>query len=252
MAMISLINTAIASQTGSYAGYAFAIPVNLATKILDDLMEFGSVKRGVLGVSFPSPAAEDQYLKQQGIKPGSIKGVYITDVQSGSAAAAAGLKEGDIIQSIGEANISSSAEFSERIARHRPGDKITLSYMRNGKTASASVTLKSEEANDLSQDTALLTDMYNRLGATFTPLTPDIKVHYNLNAGVLVNDVRIGGFFDRLGIQPGTIIVYANGRAVRAPEDIEAALLSARNGIVQVLAIAPDGSRMAFNFSLGT
>jgi Do/DeqQ family serine protease len=246
------INTAIASLTGSYAGYAFAIPVNLAIKILDDLMEFGSVKRGILGVSFPSPSAEDQFLKQQGINPGSIKGVYIIDVKSGSAAAIAGLKEGDIIQSIGGANISSSAEFSERIARHRPGDKITLSYLRNGKPASASVTLKGEEAKVLSENSGLLTEMYNRLGATFMPLPPEVKAHFNLSVGVLVNDVRIGGFFDRLGIQPGTIIVYANGRAVRGPEDIEAALLSARNGIVQVLAIAPDGSKMAFNFSLGT
>ncbi|HEV2831181.1 MAG TPA: trypsin-like peptidase domain-containing protein, partial [Hanamia sp.] len=84
------INTAIASQTGSYAGYAFAIPVNLAKKILDDLQKYGSVKRGVLGVSFPSPAAQNQFLKQQGINPASVSGVFITSVQPGGAAASAG------------------------------------------------------------------------------------------------------------------------------------------------------------------
>lgn len=105
------INSAIASQTGSYAGYAFAIPVNLAKKILDDLKNFGVVKRGVLGVSFLAPSAEDQYLIQQGLNPALVKGVYITGVQNESAAAAAGLKEGDIIQSIDGILLNSSTEF---------------------------------------------------------------------------------------------------------------------------------------------
>lgn len=105
------INSAIASQTGSYAGYAFAIPVNLAKKILDDLKNFGVVKRGVLCVSFPAPSAEDQYLIQQGLNPALVKGVYITGVQNESAAAAAGLKEGDIIQSIDGILLNSSTEF---------------------------------------------------------------------------------------------------------------------------------------------
>jgi len=109
------INSAIASQTGSYAGYSFAIPVNLANFFLVDLKNFGSVQRGVLGVSFPAPSAEDQYLAQKGLDPSSIKGMYITGVQTGSAAASAGLKEGDVIQNIDGITLSSSSEFSERI-----------------------------------------------------------------------------------------------------------------------------------------
>ena len=143
------INSAIASQTGSYAGYAFAIPVNLAKKILDDLKNYGRVKRGVLGVSFPSPSAEDQYMIQQGLNPANIKGVYITGVQTESAAAAAGLKEGDIIQSVDGVRLSSSSEFSERIARHQPGDVIKLTYLRNGNTGTASVTLKERKRRQL-------------------------------------------------------------------------------------------------------
>jgi Do/DeqQ family serine protease len=245
------INTAIASQTGSYAGYAFAIPVNLASKVLDDLKKFGSVKRGILGVSFPSPAVEDQYLKQQGINPSEVKGVYITDVQEGSAAAAAGLKEGDIIQSIDDVAISSSAEFSERIARHRPKDKITLSYLRNGRKGEATVTLKGEESRALARGEASLRDIYNRLGASFAPITPGIRERFDLDAGVVVTEVYEGGFFDQLGIPAGTIIVYINGKAVYRPQDIEAALMEGANGVIQILAIAPDGSRVAFNFSLG-
>lgn len=245
------INTAIASQTGSYAGYAFAIPVNLATKILDDLKKYGSVKRGILGVSFPSPVAEDQYLKQQGINPGTVKGVYIIDVQNGSAAAAAGLKEGDIIQSIDGVQIASSSEFSERIARKRPGDVIKLTYLRNGNAGTVSVTLKGEETATAKR-TQSLKEIYNRLGAGFTPLTGELKERLNINSGVVVTNVRSGGFFDQIGIPRGTIIVMINGKPINTPNDIDEALLSAQSGMIQILAIAPDGSRVAFNFSLGT
>ena len=244
------INTAIASMTGSYAGYAFAIPVSLVSKILKDLKEFGTVKRGMLGVSFPAPSVEDQYLKQQGIAPGSVRGVFVTGIQEGSAAASAGLEEGDIIQKIDGIAIYSSAEFSERIARHRPGDKIKLSYLRDGKVREASVTLKGEEAAKALAGGSLR-EIYNKLGATMSPLSADLKERLNLRAGVLVTEVRRGGFFYQVGIPPGTIITYINGNEVNSPADVEQALMEARNSRVQILAIAPDGSRVVFNFSLG-
>lgn len=247
------INTAIASQTGSYAGYAFAIPVNLAKKILDDLQKYGSVKRGVLGVSFPSPAAQGQFLKQQGINPASVSGVFITGVQPGGAAASAGLKEGDIIQSIDGVPVVSSSEFSEWIARHKPGDVIKLTYLRNGNSATASVTLKSEESSQTTAgSTRSLEEIYRKLGATFAPLSSALKQRFNLNSGVVVTDVLKGGFFDQLGIPRGTIIAFINGKPINNPKDIDTALLSAQRGTIQILAIAPDGSRVVFNFSLGT
>ncbi|HTN09072.1 trypsin-like peptidase domain-containing protein [Agriterribacter sp.] len=246
------INTAIASLTGSYAGYAFAIPVNLAKKVLEDLKEFGMVKRGILGVAFPAPSAEDQYFKQLGINPGSVKGVFITDIQKGSAAASAGLKEGDIIQSIDGVQLFSSTEFSERVARRRPGDQITLIYLRDGKTHSTSATLKGEEESKSLTDSGSLKEIYNKLGATFAPLTPAVKQRFNINSGVVVTEVRDGGFFDRLGIPPGIIITYINGRTVNNPKDIDEALVKSGNKTVQILGLAPDGSRVAFNFSLGT
>ncbi len=247
------INSAIASQTGSYAGYAFAIPVNLAKKILDDLKKYGTVKRGVLGVSFPAPLEEDQYFVQNGLNPASVKGVYITGVQTESAAAIAGLKEGDIIQSIDGMKLNSSAEFSERIARHKPGDVITLNYLRSGNTATASVTLKGDlPAKVTAKTNQPLQDIYDKLGATFAPLTNEIKQHFNLTSGVLVTNVRRSGFFYEVGIAPGTIIAFINGKAINNPKDIDSALLSAQSGMIQILAIAPDGSKVIFNFSLGT
>lgn len=245
------INAAIASMTGSYAGYAFAIPVNLAKKILDDFKQFGEVRRGLLGVNFPSPSTEDQFLKQQGIKPGTVNGVFITDIQPGSAAADAGLKAGDIIQKIDGEQIFSSSEFSERIARHRPGDEVKLSYLRDGKERSTTAKLKREDrSKDLASNQSL-NEMYEKLGARFVPLSPALKQRLRLTAGVVVTEVERNGVFGQLGIPPGTIIVYINGSEIVTPKDIETALLEAGRSRIQILAIAPDGSKVAFNFSFG-
>ena len=244
------INTAIASLTGSYAGYGFAVPVNLAKKILDDLKEFGEVRRGILGVSFPSPIVEDQFLQQQGIDPGTIKGVFITGIQKGSAADEAGLREGDIIKAIDSVEVFTSAEFTERIGRHRPGDEINIQYLRKNETLNAVATLKGIERESVASSESL-NAIYERLGAKFSTLTPAIKQRYNLRAGVLVTEVKRGGIFDMIGIPPGTVIVHINGQAMNTPEDIDNALVEARNAKVQILGIAPDGSRIAFDFSLG-
>jgi serine protease Do len=247
------INSAIASPTGSYAGYSFAIPINLAKKILDDLKNFGMVKRGVLGVSFPSPSAEDQYMIQQGLNPANIKGVYISGVQTESAAAAAGLKEGDIIQKIDGVQLNSSTEFSERIARRKPGDTIKLTYLRNNKDSTASVTLKGEDlAKNKVKTNQPLRDIYNKLGASFTPLTTELKQRFNINAGVVVANIRRGGFFDQIRIPVGTIIAFINSKPINNPNDIDAALLSSQSGLIRIFAFAPDGSKVVFDFSLGT
>ena len=169
-----------------------------------------------------------------------------------SAAAAAGLQEGDVIQSIDGVQLNSSAEFSERIARHRPGDVVKLTYLRDKQRRTTSATLKGEEATATARGNADLEKIYNKLGASFAPVPDAIKQQLNLQAGVLVREVRRGGFFDQVGIPSGTIIAFINGKTVDSPQDIDRALLSAQNGIIQVLAIAPDGSRVVFDFSLGT
>ena len=246
------INTAIASETGSYAGYAFAVPVNLAKKVLEDLKTFGTVKRGILGVSFPSPAVEEQYLKQQGLDPGKVVGVYIIGIQKGSSADKAGLKAGDIIQSIDGIALSSSSEFSERIARHRPSDAILLTYLRNGKANTVTATLDAEPKANEEKDGLSLDKIYEKLGASFEPLSPAIKQQFNIRSGVVVTDVAPGGFFGKIGIPPGTIIVNINGKPINTPKDIDQSLLSSQTGIIKIMAIAPDGSRVIFSFSLGT
>ncbi|WP_423147577.1 Do family serine endopeptidase [Rubrolithibacter danxiaensis] len=246
------INAAIASQSGNYEGYGFAIPINLAKKVLEDFKEFGTVKRGFLGVSFPTPASEDQILKEKGITPGSVKGVYITGVQDGSAADAAGLKEGDIIQSIDGNVVSSSAELSERVARHRPGDKIQLGYVREGKQKNISVTLKGEESLKTAKNVkGSSEELYNKLGASFAPLSSAQKQKYKINSGLVVSDVRQGGFFDQFEIPEGTIITSINGKTVNSIDDIDAALGALKDNMIRIMGIAADGARISYNFQIG-
>ena len=243
------INAAIASQTGSYTGYGFAIPINLAGKIVNDLRSFGEVRRGYLGVSFPAPATEDELLRRQGINPGTIQGVYITGVQSGSAAAAAGLQEGDIIQSINGTRVTSSAEFSERIARHRPGDKISLSYLRNGRSSNTSVTLKGQEAAEAIASTG--SALRSRLGANFAPLPNSAKQYYSIKSGLVVTSVERDSFFERYGLTRNTVITQVNGRPVNSISELDNALAASRNGIARIEGITPDGMRFLLNFPLG-
>ncbi|MEI6948607.1 trypsin-like peptidase domain-containing protein [Paraflavisolibacter sp. H34] len=244
------INAAIASMTGSYAGYGFAIPVNLARKILEDLKKYGEVRRGYLGVTFPTPLTEQQYFRQQGIDPGSVKGVYITGVQKGSAGQEAGLKAGDIVQRIDEAPLSSSAEFSERIARHQPGDKVQLTVLRAGKPQNLTATLKGEAAPGQENRLHSLEEIYATLGAAFAPVPAELKQYHKIRSGILVTDVRPGGFFDQVGVTAGTILILINGRPVNSPQDIDRALATAEGGRIQVEGIARDGSWIMFTFSL--
>lgn len=246
------INAAIASQTGSYAGYGFAIPVNLAKKIVSDLKQYGTVKRGLLGVTFPTPATEDQVLSQRGINPGTVNGVYITGVQPGSAAATAGLKEGDVIKSIDGNEVNTSVELSERIARHRPGDQISLGYQRGSQQLSATATLKAQSSNEaLAANGPSLDDIYNKLGAKFAPLDDQLKQRYQVRSGMVVTATLRGGFFDQVGIPPGSIIVGINGQQTNTPVELNNALMSAARGTVRIACVMPDGSKVLFNLSLG-
>lgn len=245
------INAAIASQTGGYEGYGFAIPVNLAQKIVNDLIKYGTVKRGLLGVSFPAPSTEDQFLIQQGIKPGTVQGAYVTDVQSGSAAASGGIKPGDIIQGIDNSKINSSVELSERIARHSPGDELNLSLKRGDQIINTTVKLKAREAATEDSKVINATVLETKLGATFAPLSNAFKQHYRMNTGLAVTAVDPEGLFAQIGIQRGAIILSINGNRINTISDMAAAFNAANNGIVRFECLTPDGSRIVFNISLG-
>ena len=239
------VNAAIASQSGSYEGYGFAIPINLAKKVLNDFKEFGSVRRGYIGINFTGLDAEQS--KRLGVS--EINGLYVNEVISGSGAEKAGIKEGDIITKVEGIQILSPADLQERIGRLGPGDKVQLSYLRDGKTLSTAVTLKGEEsvktANTESNGAAV-----KNLGASFAPASDGLKKKYKISSGVIVSSVKPGGFFDQLDVAQGTVITTINGRQIAKVADIEAAISAGKNNMVTINAISPDGMQIRYQFQV--
>jgi len=137
------INTAIATQTGSYSGYSFAVPFTLVQKVMDDLLEFGKVQRGLLGIRIGDVNA--QVAEQEGLDV--VKGVFVSSVNDNSAAAEAGIKSGDVIVGINDVKVDNVAELQEIVARNRPGDAVEVVYLRNGIEKKVSATLKNNEGN---------------------------------------------------------------------------------------------------------
>jgi len=239
------VNAAIASQSGSYEGYGFAIPINLAKKVLNDFKEYGSVRRGYIGVSFTGLDAEQA--KRLGVN--EINGLYVNEVISGSGAAQAGLKEGDIITSVDNTKIYSPSDLQERIGRLGPGDKVQLAYLRNGKQYTTNVTLKGEESVK-SNDSRSANVVMKNLGATFAPVSDALKKKYDITSGVIVTSVRPDGFFDQIDLPKGTIITSINGKTINKTEDIQDAISSGRNNMATINAITPEGTLMRYQFQV--
>lgn len=241
------INSAIASPTGVYAGYGFAIPINLAKKILDDFKEFGSVKRGFVGITFNE--INETLRKEKGID--DINGLYVQDVVKDGGADAAGIKAGDVITKIDGRTIYSSSDLQERVARLRPGDKVKLTYKRNGKESEVSVTLKGEEENksrrEDEESNASATEIYNKLGAAFIPATDAQKKELGISSGVMVTQVHRGGVFEYFGVERGLIITEINGQPVNNADQVESALANTRRNIVRIKGVPERGSTVEFN-----
>jgi len=238
------VNAAIASQSGSYEGYGFAIPINLAKKVLNDFKEFGSVRRGYIGIQFTGLDAEQS--KRLGVD--EINGLYVNEVLPGGGAAQAGLKEGDIITKVDGNQIISPSDLQERIGRLGPGDKVQLSYLRDGKTLTSNVTLKGEESVKTANNSSSV--VTKNLGASFAPVSETVKKKYKISSGVLVTSVKSGGFFDQLDLVQGTIITSINGRPINKTEDIESAITAGRNNMATVNAISPDGMQIRYQFQV--
>ena len=227
------INAMIYSQTGSYAGYGFAIPVTIMNKVVADLKKYGTVQRAVLGIKGGDLKNYIDSEKSKGNTPqdfGTFEGVYVSEVSEGSAAETIGLKKGDVIVAVNGKNVTKLAELQEIIARHRPGDKISVTYMRDKKRTTKEVTVKNEQGNTKVVKEA---DM-EVLGAAFKELTPEQKKQYEVNYGLQVTAVRSGKMKDA-GIQKGFIILKANNTAIRTVADLENVLKAAYKSPEQTL-----------------
>jgi serine protease Do len=238
------INSAIASQTGSYEGYGFAIPINLAKKVLNDIEKYGAVKRGYLGVSFKEldqDAADALHINK-------TVGLYIDDVAPGSGAAQAGLQHGDIITKVGSKTVYESSDLQEPVARLQPGDKIDLTVLRGNDEKNVSVTLKADAGSLTARRGATSKsseELYNKMGASFRPLSSAEKAKYHVRSGVVVTQVRPGLLFDDTQIPVGSIITSINKQPVNNTDDISKAITNLRNGNLVIAGYYPDGT--AFN-----
>jgi Do/DeqQ family serine protease len=209
------INAAIASSTGSYSGYSFAIPVNIVRKVSEDLKKYGLVQRAYLGVSI----AEIDGKLAENNKLNELKGVYIGAVIENGSAANAGLKEGDIILSVNGKNINSNSELLENIGQYRPSDKIVLSIEREGKPMEFSVVLQNQFGKT---DLVKKEDkpVYNLLGATIEPLSDEKLSQYNLSNGVMITKMN-NSVIKNVGIREGFIITSVDKKLVRSFNDLK-------------------------------
>jgi len=234
------INSAIASHTGSYEGYGFAIPINLAKKVLDDIEKYGAVKRGYVGLSFrelDEDAANDLHIDRS-------VGLYVNQVMPGGGAEQAGIQKGDIITKVDGNKVYESSDLQEPVGRLEPGDKIHLTVMRGNEEKNVTVTLKADMPAPKVAVTKSTEELYNKIGASFVPLNASQRAKFHVNAGVLVTQVRDGGLFDYTQVPIGSVITQINKQPIASVDDMDRALGHLQNGLLTISGYYPDGTRL--------
>ena len=223
------INAVLSSPTGAYAGYGFAIPTSIMTKVVDDLKEFGTVQRAILGIS--GHDLGDERTKDKDL--GTVEGVYVAEVTDGSGAKAAGIEAGDVIVKIAGKKVHNMAELQENIAKHRPGDEVEVVVMRGKKEKRLDVTLKNLQGNT---EVVKKFDL-DMLGAAFKPIDDDVKRHLGVSYGLQVTGVEKGKFAEA-GIKKGFVILKVNGAKIASEEDLANVLKTANQSPERVLFIS--------------
>jgi Do/DeqQ family serine protease len=229
------INAAInGGYSGTYIGYGFAIPVNIVKKIVNDLIQFGDVKRGFLGISYiPDQDSNEKEVKKAGVNDGS--GVFVSAVPNDGAAASAGIKKGDVITKVNNSNVSNGLEMSGQIAQFKPGDKVPVTYIRTGKEYVTTVILK-ESAGKLEVVTA--TNIQEKLGGTLETFPKSRAIAYGVEGGVIVKSLRANGALKASKMEEGFVITSVNGNEVTTVEELSK-LLSNVTGTVELEGFYP-------------
>lgn len=242
------INAAIASHTGSYEGYGFAIPINLAKKVLNDIKKYGAVKRGYIGVSFADLSDPDA---AKSVNSDKTNGLYVNTLVPGGGAEQAGLKPGDIIVKVEGNPVYESSDLQERVGRLQPGDKINLTVLRNGSEKNFAVTLKADApAPRTAAVSKSAAELFNKMGASFQPLNKAQKAKFHVNSGVLVTQVRPGGIFDDTEIPVGSIITSINKQPINSVADMDKVITNLRNGRLIITGYYPDGGSFSNVFEV--
>lgn len=234
------INTAIASSTGTYTGYSFAVPSNIVKKVTQDLLEYGAVQRGFLGVTISD--INQQVADEK--KLSSLNGVYVRSTNIGGAAEEAGLKEGDIITRINGISVSSVPQLQEQVGRYRPGDELEVTYLRGNKTYNTKLVLKNKQGN-----TRLAKNEINsQLGANFIEVESKEADRLGINGGVKISKL-MPGKLRSAGIKEGFIITKIDGIEVTSTDEMNQILQNKRGGIL-VEGIYQNGIRAYYAFGI--
>ncbi|MCM1521051.1 MAG: Do family serine endopeptidase [Muribaculaceae bacterium] len=241
------INTAIYSQTGNYAGYSFAIPTSIVKKVVSDIRQYGSVQRAVLGVSIIDLTAETA--KEHDITA-VTKGVYVAAVSERSSAREAGIKEGDVITAVNGVPTNNTAQLQEQVAKYRPGDKISVTYIRDNKSHTIEIKLLNSQGNT----TVTKAGDFADLGCAFSKPDASTLKQLGIDNGVRVAEVKDGVFADA-GVRKGFIIVSINDTRVSTPEDVEKIYRSIMRGngdekLMIIRGLYPTGKRGVYAVDL--
>jgi len=217
------INSAISSSSGYYEGYGFAVPSNLAKKVVEDIKKFGLVQRGFLGIGLLDLSNDLQvktYNQRNRTNLKSEEGIYVTEIARNSGAEDAGIKQGDIIKKVDNIKIGTSSDLTLAIGSKRPGDKVAITYIRNGKENKVTVSLKDQKGNTSLRSKADLS-VSEKIGGEFEVLSDRVKVSYGLNSGVIAKNIVDGGELSKIGVVDNYIIMEINGKPVNSQKDIE-------------------------------
>lgn len=234
------INSAIASPTGSFAGYAYAVPSNLMKKVIEDIMKYGSVQRGYLGISMAPEGLEDAKKKELGIN-NDIEGVFVMDVDPTGAAGEAGIKKGDVITKVNNIAVNADAQLAEMIARQKPGDDVKITLIRDGVEKNVDAVLKNKMGSFASTKSAAV----ESLGAEFSELGKEDAGKLGIDGGVVVSNIHEGVLSNQTNMRPGFIITKVGGTAVRNLEDLKDAL-SRQSTNFQIEGVYPDSKEVYF------
>ncbi|MBC7935142.1 MAG: trypsin-like peptidase domain-containing protein [Rhizobacter sp.] len=220
------INSAIASPTGYYSGYSYAIPVNIAKKVVDDIIKFGTVQRAYLGISYANASdMSDEEKKARGI-PVKAWGLYVQDAPSDGGAYSAGIRKGDIIKSINGVAVTSGAEMQEQVSRYKPGDKVTVAYTRNDKEESAVLSLKNKAGN---YDVVKVETAVDILGAELVTMDGKKAKDFGIDGGVIVKKINNGAIMDQTRMHDGFVILKVNDKNVKTVDELKSAVAANKN-----------------------
>lgn len=240
------VNTAIASPTGAYSGYGFAVPSNIVQKVVGDLLEYGTVQRGYLGAMIRGVDASLVKEKDLSVNVG----VYLDKITENSAADQAGLKEGDVVVAINDNKIKTNADLLGVIAGYRPGETIAITVNRDGSEKTYDVTLKNKEGNTelVAKESVALSQ---KLGAELQTLASDTAKELNLDGGVKVVKLLPGKLRKFTDMRPGFIITKVDGQVITSIEDLERVIANKTGGVMVEGRYEDDSETYYYAFGLG-